>query len=98
MPASRVLWVTVETSNGKRTYYVSQNEPGSPTAHSGASAYGDVSTQPIAIDLHLFSTYSDLCTYIRSFGIDPPAETYFEPNDKDIDYERTEWIRRVPAC
>ena len=90
MQPAKVVWVLVDTSDGKRTFYVSNQEPGSST-------YGDVSKQAIGIDPHPFSTYSDLCTYIRSFGIDPPTEEYFAPNDKELNYKRTEWTRRVPA-
>jgi hypothetical protein len=90
MPPTKVVWVTVDISDGKRTFYVSQDEPGSPT-------YRDASTQPIGLDPHPFSTYSDLCRYIRSFGIDPPAEEHFEPNAREIDYKRTEWTRSTDS-
>lgn len=89
MQPTKVVWVTVDTSDGKRTFDVSDQE-------SGSSTYGNVSKQPIGL-VHSFPTYSDLCTYIRSFGIDPPTEEYFEPNAREIDYKRTEWTRRVPA-
>ncbi len=87
MQPSKAVWVTVEISNGKQIFYVSDEEPGTH----------DVTTRTIGIDPAPFSTYVELCTYLRTKGIDPPPEEYFAINAREIDYRRTEWTRRVPA-
>lgn len=91
MKLAKVVWVTVDESSDKRTFYVSDQEPGS-------TGYIDISNQQIPHgDSPALSTYQDLCRHLESIGIDPPAEEYFEPNAREAEYKRTQWTRRVPA-
>lgn len=83
MQTAKVVWVTVEASGDKRTFYVSDQEP-------GTTGYRDVSKETG------LSTYPDLCAHLRSIGLDPPAEEHFAPNPRESNYQRTQWTRTVP--
>ena len=88
MQPTKVVWVTVEASGDKRTFYVSDQEP-------GTTGYRDVSKES-GLQPPAFSTYADLCTHLRSIGFDPPPEEHFAPNPRESNYQRTQWTRTVP--